>query len=160
MYDLAYTYDQLGNRTTKRDYVAAGRLTEYVYDTDANVWSDPNLGLDDQYETRNNRLLLYRKYDPNAPGGSRLLRTVRYTYYVTGHVSNITIKDEDPNGPGDPNNPNDPNNPYNWYRDLALCYSLNHALRKAAGQSAGQSRPCAAGCHSTRGASPHSPSRS
>jgi hypothetical protein len=97
-----YTYEQLGNRETKRDYVPAGRLTEYVYDTDPNLWDDPNSGLDGQYETRNNRLLLYREFDPNAQGGSRLLRTVRYTYYVTGHVSNITIKDEDL-GSGDPN---------------------------------------------------------
>ena len=131
VYDLTYTYDQLGNRKTKQDYMPAGRLTEYVYDTDPNVWADPNhFGLDPQYQTRNNRLLLYREYDPNAAGGSRLVRTVRYTYYVTGHVSNITIKDEDPSG-GDPNNPNDPNNPYNWYYDLALYYSLNHALQHA-----------------------------
>jgi hypothetical protein len=126
---LAYTYDQLGNRKTKQDYMPAGRLTEYVYDTDPNVWADPNhFGLDPQYQTRNNRLLLYREYDPNAAGGSRLVRTVRYTYYVTGHVSNITIKDEDPNGGG---SPTDPNNPYNWYRDLALYYTINDELYRA-----------------------------
>ena len=118
----------LGTRKTEHGYAWGDWLTEYVYDTDPNVWSDPNFGLDSQYMTRNNRLLLYREYDPNAAGGSRLLRTVRYTYYVTGHASNITIKDEDPNGGG---SPTDPNNPYNWYHDLALYYALNDELYRA-----------------------------
>ncbi len=96
----------LGNRLSKIDYGAdPDRKTLYYYDSDPNN-RDPN------YPTNNNRLLWYEEYvDDN---GWTLTRTIRYTYYVHGHVSNITIKDEYL-GVGDPND-------YNWYRDLAMYY--------------------------------------
>ena len=128
VYGLTYTYDQLGNRKTKTDWLA-DRVTTYVYDTDPSarldLWQDPNGAI----QTRNNRLLRYYEYGPDGGGGRPLERTVWYTYYTTGDVSNITVKDEDPNGPSEP--ANDPNNPYNWYHDVALYYSFNHALQHA-----------------------------
>ena len=48
------------------------------------------------------------------------MRTVAYTYYDLGHVSNITIKDE---GAGDD---------YDWYYDLALYYTSDHKLMAGA----------------------------
>jgi RHS repeat-associated protein len=125
-YALGYTYDQLGNRRTKYDAVR-DRLTEYVYDTDPNaglaVWQDPN----GTVRTRNNRLLRYYDYGPDGQGGYRLERTVWYTYYQTGDVANITLKDEPPPGV----DVNDPNSPYNWYYDLAMYYTLNKQLFRA-----------------------------
>jgi len=94
-YDLTYTYDQLGNRQTKIDTVS-GQWVVYDYDVDL---ADPN---ELEFPTWHNRLLEYRMYDrdPNDPN-TILLRTVSYTYYKTGQASNITVKDEDPNGTGD-----------------------------------------------------------
>ena len=113
-YDIAYEYDQLGNRTEKQDYVA-GTKTCYVYDTnwnaDTQTW-DAGLCFEPdppEYDTRNNRLLEYREYTGGDPW--TLTRSVRYTYYKMGHVSNITIKDE---GVGAE---------YDWYRDLAFYYT-------------------------------------
>jgi RHS repeat-associated protein len=52
------------------------------------------------------------------------VRTVKYTYYVTGDASNITVKDEW-TGQGDP--PAD----YSYYYDLALSYTEDHKLWRA-----------------------------
>ena len=122
VYALAYTYDQLGNRLAKLDSASGGRLALYFYDTDPD-------NRDPSWPTNNNRLLWYKEYGPEDPNTAQraLVRTVRYTYYVTGHVSNITIKDQDPNG----GSASDPNNPYNWYRDLALFYDVSGQLRYA-----------------------------
>jgi hypothetical protein len=57
-YDIAYGYDQLGNRTVRTDHVAE-RRTDYVYDTDM----DPNQLT---HATRENRLLSYKLYDTSA----------------------------------------------------------------------------------------------
>ena len=59
IYDLAYEYDQLGNRTAKHDYVN-DRVTDYVYDTDYEYPPDPNDPNQPvlAYWTRNNRLLI------------------------------------------------------------------------------------------------------
>jgi len=83
-YDIAYSYDQLGNRTVRTDLVA-GRQTFYHYDVDL----DPNQMT---YATHHNRLLSYEVYDTRVTPAD-LLRTVRYTYYDTGQVSNITVAD-------------------------------------------------------------------
>jgi len=120
-YDLAYTYDQLGNRLSKTDN-AGGQWTVYDYDVHQD-WQP-----EDPYPTHHNRLLQYRVYDgdPNEPG-TNLLRTVSYIYYKTGWASNITIKDEyvDPaTTPGDPDD-------YDWARDLALYYYSHGDLRLA-----------------------------
>ena len=53
--------------------------------------TDPN---EMEYATRHNRLLYYEVYDGDDPNADNLLRTVTYTYYETGNVSNISIKDE------------------------------------------------------------------
>ncbi len=114
VYDILYTYDQLGNRLSKIDYGAdPDRKTLYYYDSDPNN-RDPN------YVTNNNRLLWYEDYVDDGQSGWDLIRTVNYTYYQVGHVSNITIKDEYPDV-GDPND-------YEWYRDLAFYYNSNHEL--------------------------------
>ena len=119
VYDISYTYYQLGNRLTKADSVGAGRLTCYVYDTDwdagNSAWRSGMCHTPDwtpEYVTRNNRLLEYREF---AGTEQTLERTVRYTYYVNGDASNITIKDEY-QGSGDPDD-------YDWYYDLALYYN-------------------------------------
>jgi hypothetical protein len=110
-YDLSYTYDQLGNRQTRHDSVS-DLYVEYLYDTD---YEDPE-ELD--WPTRNNRLLRY-EVRGGGPQGT-LLRTVWYTYYKTGDVSNITLKDEYVEGrtPGERTD-------YTWYHDLAL-YGTTH----------------------------------
>ena len=117
VYNLAYAYDQLGNRTTKTDYTS-GRPAVTVYDYDTNHNPD-----DMQWPTRNNRLLLYQEHDPNG----RLQRTVRYTYYQNGHVADITVKDEYL-GVGDPND-------YLWSHQVNLVYSPNQQLYLALWQS-------------------------
>jgi YD repeat-containing protein len=98
VYDLAYTYDQLGNRQTKSDAVS-GQWVVYDYDVEKD-WQP-----EDPYPTWHNRLLEYRMYDrdPNDPN-TILLRTVSYTYYKTGQASNITVKDEDRTAGSDLNN--------------------------------------------------------
>ncbi|MBI5866299.1 MAG: hypothetical protein HZB38_17650 [Planctomycetes bacterium] len=80
VYDITYTYDQLGNRLTKVDAVSL-RSTDYFYDTDP-----ANREPDDP--TRNNRLMRYEERV-----NSVLQRTVWYTYWKHGDASNITIKD-------------------------------------------------------------------
>ena len=115
-YDIAYKYDQLGNRTEKQNCVA-GTKTCYVYDTNWNpnletpAWDEDLCFEPDapEFDTRNNRLLEYREYTSGDP--LTLTRSVRYTYYQIGHVSNITIKDE---GVGAE---------YDWCRDLAFYYT-------------------------------------
>ncbi len=109
VYDLEYEYDQLGNRMRMVDNVS-DRETRYAYDTNWNseTWDeglfyehdgvsdndDPHHAID-VYPTRNNRLVEYRVYDPQEVSGQHpLLRTVTYTYFQTGHVSHIMIKDE------------------------------------------------------------------
>ncbi len=113
MYDISYTYDQLGNRQTKIDAVN-GQWVVYDYDVDL---ADPN---ELEFPTWHNRLLEYRMYDgdPNDPN-TTLLRTVSYTYYKTGQASNITVKDE---GEG---------SEYDTYNDLALYYHSHGPLWRA-----------------------------
>ncbi|MFQ5805117.1 MAG: dockerin type I domain-containing protein [Phycisphaerae bacterium] len=84
------------------------------------VWdpSDP-----DQYPTCNNRLLYYELYDMGQTP-EKLLRTVSYTYYDTGDVSNITIKDEDPTGGN--------SSAYDWHHDLALYYEGGRQMMRMA----------------------------
>ncbi len=87
-YDLAYDYDGLGNRLVKRDETDPQNIVEtrYFYD------SDPD-NRDENFVTNNNRLLWYEVYDNVGEQEEALLRIVKYTYYKTGHVSNITIID-------------------------------------------------------------------
>ena len=103
VYDIAYTYDQLGNRLTKADATSL-LVTTYFYDTVA-------ANRDPLFQTNNNRLLHYEEKLNSA-----LQRTVSYVYYKTGDVSNITIKDE---GTGED---------FDWYRDLAFTYYSNGSL--------------------------------
>ncbi len=113
VYDLSYTYDQLGNRQTKVDAVS-DQWVIYDYDVDL---ADPN---DLDFPTWHNRLLEYRIYDGDPNGqGTELLRTVSYTYYKTGQASNITLKDE---GEGAA---------YDTYHDLALYYHSHGPLWRA-----------------------------
>ena len=113
VYDLSYTYDQLGNRQTKVDAVS-DQWVIYDYDVDL---EDPN---DLDFPTWHNRLLEYRIYDGDPNGqGTELLRTVSYTYYKTGQASNITVKDE---GEGAA---------YDVYHDLALYYHSHGPLWRA-----------------------------
>jgi YD repeat-containing protein len=111
-YELYYTYDQLGNRLTKTDASDPNdlTLTAYFYD------SDPD-NRPEGYETNNNRLLWYEVWTDWTGQDEALARTVSYTYYKTGHASNITIKDE--------------SNPTHRY-DLALYYARNGVLWLAA----------------------------
>jgi RHS repeat-associated protein len=113
VYDFAYTYDQLGNRLTKADSVTL-RSTEYFYDA---VSANREPG----YPTLNNRLM---KYEEKING--TLVRTVKYTYYQTGDVSNIAIKDHyvATLTPGTSTD-------YEWVHDLALYYFTNGSLRLA-----------------------------
>ncbi|MGD8451367.1 MAG: RHS repeat-associated core domain-containing protein [Phycisphaerae bacterium] len=102
VYDLTYSYDQLGNRLEKVDYAPdPDQRTTYFYD------SDP-ANRDPAYPTNNNRLLWYVEAEADGLGGWTTLRTVQYTYYeMSGHTANITVKDE--------------GNAY--YRNLALYYT-------------------------------------
>jgi YD repeat-containing protein len=138
VYHITYVYDQLGNRLEKYDSVAQ-RRTCYVYDTDWDAdadqwrsgamcgetldWTPGTIGDPDLYETHNNRLLEYREYFDDGESKT-LLRTVHYTYYETGHVSNITLHDEWL-GEGDP--PDE----YTWYYDLAFYYTSAGKLYQA-----------------------------
>jgi RHS repeat-associated protein len=94
-----------------------------VYDTNWNATTETwDAGLcftpaDPEYDTRNNRLLEYREYPGDGEGGWLAAdRSVRYTYYKIGHVSNITVKDY---GEGAA---------YDWYNDLALYYTSDGKL--------------------------------
>jgi len=69
VYDLSYTYDQLGNRETKFDAVTQLE-TRYTYDVELEQGEM-------QYPTRNNRLLYYELYDMSQTP-EKLLRTVMY----------------------------------------------------------------------------------
>jgi len=113
VYDLAYTYDALGNALAKRDEAASPRTkTTHFYDTDlAN--RDPN------YPTNNNRLTRYAESVDNGQGGGTVTRTVKYVYYITGHASNIIVKDV---GQGAE---------FDWYRGLALCCASAGELCRA-----------------------------
>ena len=108
VYDIAYTYDQVGNRLTKTDSAnsSAVKLTEYYYDT---VAANRNPAI----PTNNNRLIWYTEKVSNGSGGWTLLRTVYYTYTRNGDATNITIKDE--SAPLE-------------RRDLALYYARNGQL--------------------------------
>lgn len=83
--------------------------TGYVYDTDT---ADPSGWA---YPTKNNRLLSYEVRSGSATG--TLLRTVKYIYYKTGDVCNISLKDEY-QGSGDAN-------AYNLWYDLAFYMFTN-----------------------------------
>ncbi len=98
-YSLSYTYDNAGNRMGKVDH-GQGRSTVYFYDTE-------EANRDPAFPTNHNRLLRYDEYV-----GSVVVRTVRYVYYKTGHVSNIIVKDA-----GDSS-----------YRGLALTYTRGGLL--------------------------------
>ncbi|MFN0135725.1 MAG: RHS repeat-associated core domain-containing protein [Phycisphaerae bacterium] len=95
IYDYLYTYDQLGNRKTKREYRASAPIgyqnlfTKYTYDTDRSLADAAN----QPFPTRNNRLEKYDVFQGTTETGPRL-RTVRYLYYKTGDVCNITVKDD------------------------------------------------------------------
>ncbi len=78
------------------------------------------------FPTRHNRLLSYEVFDTSGEGDV-LLRTVRYTYYQTGAVSNITIQDEYLDTEATPGDPAD----YERRRDLALYYYSNGQLWRA-----------------------------
>jgi len=113
VYDLWYTYDGLGNRLEKRDEAPSPR-TKTMYFYDANPANrDPN------YPTNNNRLMRYEESVDNGQGGWTLTRTVRYVYYITGHASNIIVKDI---GPGQE---------FIWHRGLALYYTSAGQLWRA-----------------------------
>jgi RHS repeat-associated protein len=120
-YDIAYEYDQLGNRTVRTDHVcgpaaaSCARETFYHYDVDV----DPNQLT---YATHHNRLLSYEVYDTSDPNAAALLRTVRYTYYDTGQASNITVFDEQQEP--------DPNS-HQWHHDVALHYYTHGPLKLA-----------------------------
>ena len=120
-YDIAYEYDQLGNRTVRTDHVcgpaAAGCVRETFYHYDVDV--DPNQLT---YATHHNRLLSYEVYDTSDPNAAALLRTVRYTYYDTGQASNITVFDEQQTP--------DPNS-HVWHHDVALHYYTHGPLKLA-----------------------------
>ena len=113
VYDITYTYDKLGNRLSKADTVS-GLVTTYFYDADP---ANRELG----YATNNNRLLWYEVKDSQE----HWLRTVRYVYYKTGDVSNITIKDE--YVAGAPGSQAD----YDWYHDLSFYYRTNQRMSLA-----------------------------
>jgi RHS repeat-associated protein len=133
VYDLEYKYDQLGNRLWKKDHVGGGE-TVYLYDinlpgdTYPPSWAgyytevaDPYLPPvpAEEFWTRNNRLLHYMEYDANGA----LLRTVSYTYFQMGHVSNITIRDGDPREAGSEDT---------WEcHDLGLFYTTDGKLWRA-----------------------------
>ncbi|MCC6361486.1 MAG: hypothetical protein IT450_22360 [Phycisphaerales bacterium] len=120
-YDYRYGYDQLGNRKWRIDAATSERPAyyyTYLYDTDV----DPET-LD--WPTRNNRLLKYEIRKDSTSGD--LLRTVSYTYYKTGHASNITVKDWYVDSSTTPGSAAD----YDWYHDLALYYFTNGSLRLA-----------------------------
>ncbi|MCG3127925.1 MAG: hypothetical protein CHACPFDD_02798 [Phycisphaerae bacterium] len=103
-YDIEYLYDDLGNRLQKSQTTATENgdvtvVTDYVYDI-----TEPN----QEFVTNNNRLMYYTE-----TVDSELRRTVYYTYYETGDVSNITIKDETDTS---------------VRKDLALTYARNGGL--------------------------------
>jgi RHS repeat-associated protein len=101
----------------------------------------------EEFWTRNNRLLHYTQYDGSgalqgtldtagaaqrrgprcdlwaAPGRPRQGGPVHYTYYQTGHVSNITIRDGDPREAGSEDT---------WVcHDLGLFYSTDGKVTRA-----------------------------
>ena len=115
-YDIEYEYDPLGNRLRKTDSVAQ---LETLYEYDLDRWSggEPQGGWD--YPTLHNRLLRYEVFDTSQQP-QESLREVYYTYYKTGAVSNITMKDSN----GDPN-------AVDWYHDLAFYYWRGGQLHRA-----------------------------
>lgn len=119
VYDLSYAYDELGNRLHKLDNLS-GRRTAYFYD------SDP-ANRDEAFLTNNNRLVWYDEYAPLSGGGEAVVRTVKYLYYKTGDVSNITVKDHYVNSTLTPGSSSD----YDWHYDLALYYYRDKSLRVA-----------------------------
>ena len=121
VYDYEYTYDQLGNRLSKEETVGDVKscyIYDYQWDPDNDrwdtglCWTPPDV--DDDYETLNNRLLWQVDYVDDA-GGWVAARTIQYTYYKIGHVSNITVRvaDED------------------VVQDLALYYTTDGKLWRA-----------------------------
>ncbi len=102
LYELAYTYDQLGNRVTKHDVVNDVQ-TCYVYDIsrdpatgqwDPSLCFAPTLDSATGPVTHNNRLVEYRVLGPESGGNRDLWRTVRYVYTNRGDVAHILLKDE------------------------------------------------------------------
>ncbi len=130
IYDLAYTYDQLGNRLSKIDYNAQTQ-TDYYYDADfwgtlqADAASNTRLALaglptalhytrEDgvtSVDSIDNRLIYYIER-PISGGTASVTREVWYTYVQAGNVSNIVVKDAG----------ND------WYREIAMFYATNERL--------------------------------
>ena len=103
-------------------FEARASRTKYTYDVHVDYEA-----LD--YPTYHNRLLYYTVTDisDQNPENWELLRTVSYTYYITGQASNITIKDEDP----DPDPVSGPDPAYDVYNDLALYYHSHGPLWRA-----------------------------
>ena len=128
-YSYSYTYDAGGNRTLKVNNLT-GDYTVYFYDVYNNAYF-----ADGNPPDPANRLVSYMEFEGNAtppavitpPSEPRsdgdclttvpigLKRTVWYTYWDSGQVSNITVKDT-----GD-----------DWYRDLGLYYQTNDLLYMA-----------------------------
>jgi RHS repeat-associated protein len=109
-YNFSYTYDQLGNRLTKTDNLAdPPERVRYLYDV-----TDP-ANCPEGFETHNNRLMkcVEETFVESLRGGDWVeTRQVAYTYYRTGHASNITIKDYSSE----------------VYRDLAMYYDVRGRL--------------------------------
>jgi RHS repeat-associated protein len=106
-YDFSYTYDQVGNRLTKTDNLNDKRV-RYLYD----VTDEENCP--EGFVTKNNRLMKYIE-ETLVSETWVPTRDVAYTYYRTGHASNITIKDATSD----------------VYRDLATYYDVQGRLSYA-----------------------------
>ncbi|MFN0137712.1 MAG: RHS repeat-associated core domain-containing protein [Phycisphaerae bacterium] len=117
IYNLSYTYDQLGNRLKKTDNLT-GRYTQYFYDSDA-------ANRDPLFQTNNNRLLWYTEHAP-VTGGTAIVRTVKYIYYLDGNVSIITVKDHCVDSTLSPGVVAD----FDWHYDVAFCYYKNKHVRR------------------------------
>lgn len=137
IYELAYTYDGLGNRLTRYESVTSVE-THYFYDVDHHrSLTDPEregnaAGARGAYTlepysfeagTADNRLLYYYDYIGSATAPSR---EVRYQYYIMGEAATITVKDNDP-APVDGVEAEQ----YRWYRNLSMYYSTNGQLWRA-----------------------------
>ncbi|MGD8451363.1 MAG: RHS repeat-associated core domain-containing protein [Phycisphaerae bacterium] len=95
VYDLTYTYDQLGNRLTMTDNLADPDIvTTYHYDTQSPVWPPgyERQGQTPFYGTLNNRLIWAQTVQ-----GETTLETRWYVYNAGGHVKRIVT-----HHPGDP----------------------------------------------------------
>ena len=74
LYDLEYSYDQVGNRTEKADHLTEA-VTTYIYDVEDR----------EEYGSCSNRLMTYQIDDPSTGD----LETVWYYYDYDGNVKRI-----------------------------------------------------------------------